>query len=340
VSSGSAVLGPVRVTLRDHPVVRFVIRRAAFAVLTLFVVSVLIFAGTQVLPGDAARLILGRSASPQALEALRTQLYLNHSVVAQYWHWLSHVLQGDLGRSATGIGPAGGGATVASVIGGPLANSAVLAAVTVVVLVPLSLALGIFLATRSGRAVDHAVSVLTLGLISLPEFVTASLLIAIFASWLGVLPPVSLIGPGASPLSSPNILVLPVLTLLAATLAQVVRMVRATMVEALRSDYVMAARLGGVSERRVLWRYALRNALAPTIQVMALNVQWLVGGIVITETVFGYPGLGNLLVQAVNLRDVPTVQSVALLLAVVYIALNILADLAVTYLIPKLRTAQ
>ena len=249
-------------------------------------------------------------------------------------------MQGDLGRSAAGVIGSNSKETVASLIRGPLINSLVLAGVTIAVLIPLSLLLGTFLATRVGRPVDHGVSAATIGAISLPEFVTAAILIALFASFLGWLPPTSLIGTGDGPLTNPTILVLPVATLLAATTAQVVRMTRASMIEALRSEYVMAARLGGVSERRVLWRYALRNALVPTIQVITLNIQWLVGGIVVTETVFGYPGLGQALVNAVNLRDIPTVQSVALLLAAFYIAMNIAADLMVVYLVPKLRTAR
>ncbi len=332
---------PIRSHLSaEHPVVRFLVRRVAFALFTLLLVSVLIFLGTAVLPGDAARVFLGRSASPQAVAVLRRELGLEGSVFVQYWHWLSHFVHGDLGLSMTGVADSNTKETVSALISGPLGNSAVLAGTTVVLLVPLSLLLGTFLATRAGRVVDHVVSLGTIGAISLPEFVSGSLLIAVFATWLGWLPAVSLIQPGQGPFSDPKILILPVMTLLSATLAQVVRMTRASMIDALRSEYVMAARLGGVSEWRVLVFYGLRNALAPTVQVIALNMQWLVGGIVVTETLFGYPGLGQALVNAVNVRDIPTVQSVTLLLAAVYVALNIFSDLIVTYLVPKLRSAQ
>lgn len=327
-----------------HPALRFLTwfltRRVGWGVFTLWLVSVLVFVGTAVLPGNAARAILGKSASPQTVAALEQALHLNHPLLNRYWYWLSNFVQGNLGKSAAGVVGSNAHETVASLIRGPLGNSAILGGVTIALLIPFSLAVGMFSATRAGRRADQAISISTLGAISLPEFVTGSILIAIFATGLGLLPPVSLIGPGQGPLSSPTILVLPVMTLLAATLAQVVRMVRASMLEALRSDYVAAARLGGVNERRVLWRYALRNALAPTVQVIALNMQWLVGGIVITETVFGYPGLGQLVVNSVELRDIPTVQSVTLLLATFYIMLNIVADLIVTYLVPKLRTQQ
>lgn len=330
----------MRVRVTQRPILTFVARRLGFALLTLLVVSILIFVATAVLPGDAARTFLGRGASDQAVAALRHQLGLQGSLVAQYWHWLSRFLQGDLGRSFAGVADSNTKETVASLIGTPLRNSAILAGVAIALLVPLSLLLGAFMATRPGSLIDQAVSVGTIGAISLPEFVSGSILIAIFANLLGWLPPVSIIEPGQGPLSNPKILILPVLTLLCATLAQVVRMTRASMIEALHSEYVMAARVGGVPERRVLLRYALRNALAPTVQVIALNMQWLMGGVVVTETVFGYPGLGQSLVNAVNVRDIPTVQSVTLLLAAIYLAINIAADLIVVYLVPKLRTAQ
>jgi peptide/nickel transport system permease protein len=161
--------------------------------------------------------------------------------------------------------------------------------------------------------------------------------VGVFFVWLDVLPPVAIIPPGQSPLSDPTKLILPVATLLFASLAAGIRMVRAGMVETLQAEYVMAARLNGLSERWVLWRYAMRNALAPSVQVLAQNLQWLIGGIIITETVFAYPGLGSLLVTAVGNRDLGVVQSVAMLIAVVYVMLNLVADLIVLLLVPKLR---
>lgn len=323
-----------------HPVLSFAARRILWGVLTLWVVSIVVFIATSVLPGNAAKAILGKNVNPREVLALERELHLNQSLWGQYWYWMGHFVHGDLGRSAASILGSNSHESVGALIRAPLGNSALLAGITIALLIPLSLLLGVLLATRAGKWIDSLVSTSTLGAISLPEFVTGSVLIWLFASTLGVLPAVSLIGPGQNALSSPKILVLPVLTLLAATLAQCVRMVRAGMIEVLRSDYVQAARLAGVGERRVLFRYALRNALAPSVQVIALNAQWLVGGIVVTETVFGYPGLGQLIVNAINLRDIPTVQSVAMLLATVYIALNIVSDLIIIYLVPKLRTAQ
>jgi peptide/nickel transport system permease protein len=329
-----------RARIRLPPAVAFVVRRAAAGLLTLLIVSILIFAGTDLLPGNAARAILGQRATPQALSALEAQLHLNRPAPARYWTWFSGFVRGDFGSSAAGVITSESHPSVSSVIAAPLGYSALLAAVTFVVLVPLALLIGVFAATRAGRPVDHAISVGSLSVVSLPEFVTGSLLVAVFAGALQWLPGVSLVPPGQSVLETPNILVLPVLTLLAASLAYTTRFIRASVLESLRSDYVAAARLGGVGARRVLWRYAVRNALAPTVQVVAQTAQWLVGGIVITETVFAYPGIGKTLVDAVSVRDVPVVQSVTLLLAAFYIALNILADLIVVLLVPKLRTAQ
>jgi peptide/nickel transport system permease protein len=325
---------------RLHPAAAFLARRLAAGLLILLIVSILIFAGTDLLPGNAARAILGQRATPQAVAELEAQLHLDRPAPERYWTWLSSFVRGDFGTSAAGVITSESHASVSSVIAAPLGYSALLAAVTAVLLLPLALALGVFAATRAGRPVDHAISVGSLGVVSLPEFVTGSLLVALFAGALGWLPGVSLVLPGQSVLATPDILVLPVLTLLAASLAYTTRFIRASVVETLRSDYVAAARLGGVGAQRVLWRYAVRNALAPTVQVVAQTAQWLVGGIVITETVFAYPGIGKTLVDAVSVRDVPVVQSIALLLAAFYIGLNILADLVVVLLVPKLRTAQ
>jgi len=317
-----------------HPFVGFVARRFGAGLLVLLVVSMLIFAGLQVLPGDAASAVLGRDATPAALAELRHDMRLDRPLLERYATWLMGLLHGDLGQSATAHQP------VLDLISGRIVNSALLALATILLLIPLSLFFGIIAATRAGRIPDHVISNVSLAVIALPEFVTGTLLALVFAVTLKLLPPVSLVLPGQSPLDSPQILVLPVATLLAASAAQTVRMIRAGMIEVLRSDYVQMARLNGFNERQVVLRYALRNALPPTIQVLALDVQWLIGGIIVTEYVFGYPGLGQGLAQAVSARDIPLVQSVALLLAAVFIAINIVADVFVIFLIPKLRTAQ
>jgi peptide/nickel transport system permease protein len=325
---------------RRHPLARFAARRVAAGAATLVLVSILLFAGTSVLPGDVAKAVLGRDSTPAGLAQLRAELHLNRPAPARYWDWLSRFVRGDLGNSVAGQAVSGQPTPISGLIGDRVKNTAVLAVATILLLVPLSIGLGVISATRVGTAFDHVVSTGSLVVISLPEFVTGTLLVLLVAVWLGWLPGVSLIPIGETVFSHPSILVLPVLTLLAASLAQTIRMVRASMVEVLRSDYVEWARLCGHRERDVVLRQALRNALAPTVQVIALNVQWLVGGIVVTEYVFGYPGLGQALVQAVTVRDVPYVLSVGMLIAIVYISLNVLADLLVVLLVPRLRTAQ
>jgi peptide/nickel transport system permease protein len=320
-------------------VLGFLVRRIAAGLATLFVVSLLIFVGTEVLPGDAASAVLGRTASPEQLAEMRTLMGLDEPVAERYLDWLAGLLSGDLGNSAAGYA-AGGEVPIWDEVKAKIGNSLILAGLTTALMVPLALVLGVFAAVRAGRPADHAISIGSLAVISLPEFIIGSLLILVFFSWLDVLPPVSLIPPGTSPLEKPDALVLPVLTLLGASLAASIRMIRAGMLDALRADYVQMARLNGFDERMVVRRYALRNALAPSVQVFAQNVQYLIGGIIVTEYLFNYPGLGKELVDAVAIRDVREVQSLAVLVAAFYIAINIVADLLVVLLVPKLRTRQ
>lgn len=317
-----------------HPLAAFVVRRVLAGALILFVVSIIVFAATQVLPGNAAVQILGRNATPQAVAQLTRELGLDRSAAGQYLSWLTGLLQGNLGRSLAAQEP------VSQFIGDRVRNTLVLAGVAVALMVPLGLALGVLAGVRRDRLADHAITGFTLGAIAVPEFVSGALLALVFAVWLKVLPPVSLVSPGGDPLAHPAVLVLPVITLLLSGTAYIVRMMRAGVIEVMGSDYVEAARLNGIGRQRIIWKHALRNALAPTVQVLALTVQWLVGGVVVTETIFSYPGLGQGLVQAVQLRDLPVVQAVAMLLAALYIAINIVADLVVVLLIPKLRTAR
>jgi len=318
---------------RGHPLLRLITQRVAASLLLLVVVSILIFIGCQLLPGDAATAILGRDATPSALAALRDQLHLNEPAPYRYFQWISGMLQGKLGYSVTQQ------SAIWPLIRGRILNSAILAGFAIVVMIPLSLALGVLTATRAGRLADRLISMASLSLIAVPEFVSGTLLALLFGVSLKLLPAVSFVAPGNSPLQTPLVLILPCLTLLGASVAQTMRMVRAGMVEALRSEYVAASRLNGFPERQVVLRFALRNALAPTVQVIALNMQWLVGGIVVTEYVFNYPGLGQELVTAVTARDIPLVQAIALLIAAFYFAVNIVTDIVLILLVPKLRTA-
>jgi peptide/nickel transport system permease protein len=318
------------------PVVAFLGRRLAGAIAALLAASVLIFAGAEVLPGNAASAVLGRDATPQAVRILSKQMGLDRSAATRYFDWLGGFVHGDLGVSSVSLAQ-GQHTAVSSLISGPLKNSAILAALAALLMIPLSLGLGAYAAIRAGKPADHLISVGSLISISAPEFVTGALLVALFFVGLHLLPPVAIVAPGADPLSTPKELILPVLTLLFASLAAGIRMVRAGMYEALQTEYVQSARLNGLPERRVLTRYALRNALAPSVQVLAQNLQYLVGGVIVVETVFAYPGLGSLLVSSVQNRDLTMVQSIAMLIAVVYVLINLLADLIVLLLIPKLR---
>jgi peptide/nickel transport system permease protein len=327
-----------RPAARDvSPVVAFLVRRIAGALVALLAASVVIFAGTVVLPGDAASVVLARSGTPQKVAKLNHQLHLDKPATEEYVQWLRGLAHGDLGDSAVGLAQGAPHAPIWPLISGPVKNSVILAAIAALFMIPLSLGLGVVAATNAGRPVDHVISIASLAAIALPEFVIGSLLIGVFFVGLDLLPPVAIIPPGGDPLSDPTRLVLPVATLLLASLAAGIRMVRAGMVEALQTEYVQTARLNGLAERRVLYRYAMRNALAPSIQVLAQNLQWLIGGIIITESVFAYPGIGSTLVTAVGNRDVTVVQDVAMLIAVVYVALNLVADLLVMLLVPKLR---
>lgn len=322
-----------------HPVLRFLVRRIGAAILTLLAASILIFLATNVLPGNAAEVILGRSAQPVALHHLEAELGLDQSEVGRYFSWLGGMLHGNFGKSAVAVAEGRPDASISDTLGSPLADSAILAGITAVLLIPLTLALGALAGLRAGRRLDHLISVPALVAGGLPEFVTGTILIFILFSELNLLPPVALLSPGQSPFSSIKALVLPVLTLLAVAVGAGVRQVRAGMVEVLQQDFIMFARLNGISRRRVVVRYALRNALAPSVQIIAQNLQYLVGGIIIVESIYSYPGIGTYLVEAVTSRDVNEVQAAAIILAALYIGINIVADLIVIFLVPKLRTS-
>ncbi len=321
---------------RRHPVAGYAIRRVAAGVVTLLVASFLIFASVQILPGDVASVVLGKNATPARVEAIRSELHLNDPLPQRYVTFITDIGTGHFGNSSAALAQ-GRETSVWSVISTPLRNSLILAAITIALFVPLALALGTISALRAGHGADHAISVPALVASAMPEFLVGTLLIVIFFTQLNLLPPVAEIGTGETPFSHPDALVLPVLTLLSVSLALGIRLIRASMLDVLRTDYVRMARLNGQPESRVVVRYALRNALGPGIQAIAQTMQYLLGGIIITESVFNYPGIGYRLVQAVSLRDVQEIGVIAMILAAAYIAINILADLAVMIAVPRLR---
>jgi peptide/nickel transport system permease protein len=327
-----AQVAPAPAAPRAHPLRNLLVRRLAYGVVTLFIVSILIFAATQILPGNAASAVLQNTATPARLHALEVQMHLNRPAVAQYWTWLTGVLHGDLGTSIVN------GQSVASLVAGRIVNTAVLVLLAGVIGTLIGVALGMLAAARRDGLLDHALSVTALAVTALPEFVVAMVLVSLFAALVWhILPAVSVFPPGTSPWSIPSLLVLPVLTLVIVIVPYTFRMMRAAMIDALESDYVEMARLKGMSPRRVLAVHALPNAIAPTIQVIGLNFLYLAGGIVVVEYVFNYPGLGQLLVQAVSDRDIPVIQFIVLLLAAFYVVVNIATDMISLAATPRRR---
>jgi len=309
----------------------FVARRLLLVALVMLVVSVLIFGIVQLLPGDVAVMILGTSATPQDLAALRVRLGLDRPAVLRYADWITGAIRGEWGTSLLYQVP------VRPLVLERLRQSALLAVLALGVAVPLSIGLGVLSALRRHRLLDQAVGLVTLVSVSLPEFISGTVLILLLAFWLPIFPPSSLIDPRASLAAIAPSLVLPALTLVLALLAHMTRMTRASMIEVLDQPYVRAARLRGLRPRTVILRHALRNALLPTVGIVAINVGFLLGGIVVVETVFAYPGLGRLMVDAVNHRDVPVIQMAALVIAVSYALANLAADVVYAYLDPRIR---
>jgi peptide/nickel transport system permease protein len=318
--------------LRGGGIGGFIVRRVLLGLLTLFLVSVLVFIGTQAL-GDPARAILGRDATPERLAALQNQLNLDQSLVQQYLSWLGGLLHFDLGDSLAAQQP------VTTLLHDRLINSAVLVFCAAAVSIPLSIALGSWAALRREKPFDTISTNLMLLLAALPEFVVAVLLVMLFATTVFTwLPAISTVPPGGSPWDDPKILVLPTLTLIIAVAPYVARIMRASMIEVLESDYVEMGRLKGLPERTVLRRHALPNAIGPVFQVIAINLAYLAGGVVVVEYVFNYPGIGSALLDAVVNHDIPVVQALAMLIAGVYVVVNLLADVATILVTPRLRT--
>lgn len=317
---------------RNSVYARLVVRRAVLGILTLFLVSLVVFFATQLLPGDTARAVLGRSATPERLEALRAQLHLDEPALVQFGRWAGGLLSGNPGTSLVN------GRPVAELIGPRISNSLVLLALVGLFGIPPSILLGIYAALRRGRRSDSSVSVVALALAAAPEFVIAIGLILLLSTvvfhWL---PPVSMIRPGMSILDRPDILVLPVLTLSLVCFPYIFRMMRASMIEVLESDYMEMAKLKGLSPARLIFLHGLPNAIAPTVQVIALTFAYLAGGVVVVEYVFAFPGIGQGLINAIVSRDIPTIQCIVLALAGFYVAANILADVVVVAVTPRLR---
>ena len=309
----------------------YIARRVAWIGVILVILSLLIFAITQILPGNVARMIAGQFATPDVIAAIEAKLRLNDPWLTQYLRWAGHVASGDLGQSLIMERPIG------PMLRDALANSARLAAVSFVLVAALGILLGMVAAIRHNTALDHAISVFTLLGISVPDFFWGIVLILVFAGYFGWLPSGGAPDPSAGFAGSVRHLILPAATLMFALIAHVSRMTRSSMLETLRSAYVLYARAKGVPERAIIVRHALRNALLPTITVLAIDIGWLMGGIVVVETVFSYPGLGRLLLFAIERRDLPLIQASILVIAAIYCVANLAADLLYAWFNPRIR---
>lgn len=314
-----------------HPIIKLVVQRIALGLLLLWAVSLLIFLGTEALPGDVAQAILGQSATPEALANLRESLGLNRSPIERYFDWLGGILTGDFGVALTN------GQDIGQAIGQRLGNTLFLAACAAVISVPLAILLGLVAARYQGRWPDKVISGVTLSTISLPEFVAAYFVIFLLTQLIPIFQPVAMVFPGMSFWERLNAVALPVIVLVLVVLAHMMRMTRAAILNVMQSAYIETAELKGLSPMRVIWQHAFPNAIAPIVSVVVLNLAYLVVGVVVVEVVFSYNALGQYLVDHVAKRDLPVVQAVGLIFAAVYIGLNILADVIAIVANPRLR---
>ena len=313
---------------------QYVLKRLGLALLTLVLLSLIIFFAGSVLPGNPAREILGPFASESAVVALNHRLGVDRPLITQYWSWISGLLHGDLGTSTQFNLP------VSSLLFPALVRSLKLAAVAFVIVVPLSILGGVLAALYRGRAVDRSISVTGLSLTSVPEFVSGVVLITIFAIGLKWLPVTASPPPGTSPLGQLHYLILPAIPLVFILFGYIARMARAGTLEALDSDYVRTAVLKGLPRSVVIRRHVLRNSLLPTITVIATQTGYLIGGLVVVETLFNYPGLGRLIVTAANNKDFPMLEAGVLVIGIVYLGATLIADIVYTVLNPRIRYEQ
>ncbi|WP_120495481.1 ABC transporter permease [Kiloniella sp. EL199] len=314
-----------------HPILNLVAQRIALGLLLLFLASGLIFIGTQILPGDVAQSILGQSATPEAVANLRKELGLNDPAYVRYFKWLAGLLQGDLGTALSNGKPIG------EAVSYRFSNTIFLASWAALFSVPLAVILGLFAVQYKNRWPDKLISGVTLASISLPEFFIGYLLMFYVAVILGWFPSVSIPNESMSLLEKLDTIALPVTVLVLVVLAHMMRMTRAAILNVMQSAYIETAELKGLSPFTVIRKHAFPNAIAPIVNVIMINLAYLVVGVIIVESIFVYPGLGQYLVDHVSKRDVPVVQACALIFASVYITLNIIADLVSIIANPRLR---
>jgi peptide/nickel transport system permease protein len=309
----------------------YLLRRIGFILLTLFLASIIIFAATQLLPGDVAQVMLGKFATEQALVNLREELGLNRPAYVQYFEWLGRFVIGDWGNSMVSRQP------VRPLIAARIHNSAMLAVVALAFYVPLGILFGVIAALKREKPLDQIISGFSMAFVGLPEFVTGLLLISAFAFGLAILPANSSIAPGTSFWQAFPSLILPAITVSLTGLGYITRMTRASTIDVLNTDYVRAADLKGLPPLQVLTGHVLRNSLLPTVTVVAMGIGYLVGGLIIAEAVFGYPGLGRLIVYGIQRRDVILIQACSMVVVLAYSISNLLADILYSILNPRIR---
>lgn len=310
---------------------QMVIRRILIGFATLWVVSVIIFLITNILPGDVAQIRLGQSATPETLAALRAELGLDQPLYVQYFSWLGNMATGDLGISKAG------GATIQSLIGGRIGNTMTMAGLVALISIPLSVTLGLWAAMHPGTWLDRMVTFGTLSLISVPEFFIATVLVLLLAVNLHWLPSTAYLTGNESFFELLRAIAMPLLTLVIVVSAQMIRMTRAGILNVMNSPYIEMAILKGVPRKRIILRHALFNAIGPIVNVIALNLAYLVSGVVVVETIFAYPGMAKLMVDGVQTRDLPLVQACGMIFCATYVVLIIVADVASILSNPRLR---
>ena len=311
-----------------------VLKRILLGLITLFIVSLITFVGVEVLPGDACTTYLEREAYGAALEACYKRLGLDIPAYERYVSWAIGVIQGDFGYSLSGE------MKINDVLGPRVKNSLVLASASILIGIPIALLLGIITALWRDKMPDIIISTFTIFSMTIPEFISATLLILIVAIWLEWLPGIVIVPTGASVSELlPNI-ILPVIAISMIMTAHMARMVRSSVIQVMASDYVQMAILKGVPYWKMVFKHVLPNALLPAINVVALTIAWLLGGVVVTEVVFNYPGLGRLVIESISNRDLPTVQALAIILASIYVSINLIADLMTLMLNPRLKSLQ
>jgi peptide/nickel transport system permease protein len=320
-----------------NAIVATVLQRLGLGIVTLFVVSIIISLAIEMLPGDFAKSMLGQAATPETVAAFRKDIGLDRPLSVRYLDWISGVVRGDFGYSLAGAGSLGGSRRpVADLIEPRLANTLFLAAVTAIIAVPLALILGMLAALYRNRLFDRIVNIVTLTSISSPEFFVAYILMLFLAIKLPIFHSLANVSPDTPFFERLGRIALPSLTLILVIVAHMMRMTRAAIINLLASPYIEMARLKGISPPRIIYRHALPNALAPIANVIAINLAYLIVGVVVVEVVFTYPGIGQLMVDAVSKRDLPVVQGCALIFAGTYILLNLIADIVSIVTNPRL----